>query len=43
MWGGVATYHDIEGWKYSLEQIKELHQILDLKEKIERESSKGKS
>jgi hypothetical protein len=32
--GGLATYKEIDSWQYSIEQLNEMHEMLDLKDKI---------
>lgn len=31
----MATYKDIDNWRYSMEQLNEMHEMLDLKERID--------
>lgn len=31
----MATYSEIDTWKYSIDQLNEMHEMLDLKEKID--------
>lgn len=32
----MATYQEIDNWQYSMEQLNEMHEMLDLKDKIDR-------
>lgn len=31
----MATYSDIDSWKYSIEQLNEMHEMLDLRDRID--------
>lgn len=37
----MAKYDDIDNWKYSVEQLNEMHEILDVKEEIEKQAKEA--
>jgi len=37
IWSKLIDFHDLQSWKYSVEDIIRLHSILDLQEHIESE------
>lgn len=37
IWNNIATLYDIESWKYSMAQLNSMHDMLDLKDRIEYE------
>ena len=39
VWEGMANFADIENWKYSMDQLNMLHEILDFKAKLSGEQN----